>query len=136
MKGLQVTQNRAARIVTRMSWFTPTRVLLNKCRWLSVKQLVVYHRAVTVHKIIKTRTPMYLYQKMDSNHPYQTRQATSGKIRFGDQFEGKSSLARSSFCYGGTSNYNLIPADIRNEATLGNFKYKLRKWIKSNIPVD
>ena len=136
LKGLQVTQNRAARIVTRMSWFTPTRVLLNKCRWLSVKQLVVYHRAVTVHKIIKTRTPMYLYQKMDSNHPYQTRQATSGKIRFGDQFEGKSSLARSSFCYGGTSNYNLIPADIRNEATLGNFKYKLRKWIKSNIPVD
>ena len=31
LKGLQVTQNRAARVVSRMSWFTPTRVLLNKC---------------------------------------------------------------------------------------------------------
>ena len=33
LHALQVIQNRAARAVTRMSWFTPTRVLLNKCKW-------------------------------------------------------------------------------------------------------
>ena len=44
LHALQVIQNRAARAVTRLSWFTPSRTLLNKCIWLRLKQLVVYHR--------------------------------------------------------------------------------------------
>ena len=31
IKMLQVLQNRAARIVTKLSWFTPTKDLLNQC---------------------------------------------------------------------------------------------------------
>ena len=61
---------------------------------------------------------------------------TNENTLYGDQFGGKSSLAGKSFCYDGALNYNLIPADIRNVTTLGSFKYKLRKWVKSNIPVD
>ena len=136
LKALQVIQNRAARAVTRMSWFTPTRVLLEKCKWLSVKQLVFYHRVVTAHRIIKTKAPMYLNKKMSTNHPYQTRQATGGGIRFGEQFEGKSSLSGNSFCYSGTRDYNVIPAEIRAAKTIQNFKCKLRKWVKSNVPVS
>ena len=41
LTSLQVIQNRAARAVTRKSWFTSTRSLLKDCRWLSVEQLVV-----------------------------------------------------------------------------------------------
>ena len=52
LHALQVIQNRAARAVTRMSWFTPTRVLLNKCKWLSVKQLIFYQTVLTTHKIV------------------------------------------------------------------------------------
>ena len=42
LRGLQVLQNRAARCVCKLSWFTPTRILLNKCNWLSIRQLVFY----------------------------------------------------------------------------------------------
>ena len=119
-----------------MSWFTPTRALLKKCRWLSVKQLVFYHRVVTAHKIVKTNSPLYLHQRMTTTHPYPTRQATGGAIRFGEQFSRKSLLAGNSFCYSGTQDYNRIPADIRNVQTLKNFKFKLRKWVTSNIPED
>ena len=38
IKMLQVMQNRAARIITNQGWYTPTRILLNQCNWLSVKQ--------------------------------------------------------------------------------------------------
>ena len=55
-----------------MSGFTATRVLLNKCKWLRVKQLVFYHRVLTTHKIVKNRAPMYLYNKMNYSHPYET----------------------------------------------------------------
>ena len=128
LKGLQVIQNKAARAVTRMTWFTPTKVLLSKCRWLSVKQLVFYHRVVTAHKIIKSKISLYLHRKMSISHPYQTRQATDGAIRFGEQFEGRSSLAGNSFCYSGTVAYNMIPAELRAAKTIQNFKHRLRKW--------
>ena len=136
LKALQVTQNKAARAVTRMSWFTPTKVLLKKCRWLSVRQLVFYHRVVTAHKVIKSKAPLVLHRKMSTSHPYQTRQATEGAIRFGEQFEGKSSIAGNSFCYGGTLAYNMIPAGVRSAKTYQNFKYRLKKWVMSHVPVD
>ena len=43
---LQKAQNRAARVVTKLDWYTPTAELLNQCGWLSVHQLVVYHSVV------------------------------------------------------------------------------------------
>ena len=101
-----------------------------------MRQLVFYHRVVTAHKIIKSKAPLYLHMKMSTNHPYQTRQATDGAIRFGENFEGRSSLTGNSFCYGGTVAYNMIPAEVRAARTLQTFKQRLRKWVMSNIPVD
>ena len=89
---LQIFQNRAARLVTRLGWFTPVAMLLHQCGWLSVKQMVFYQRVVAVHKIVKTKSPLYLHQKMSTTHPYSTRQATGGAVRFGEQFGRKSLL--------------------------------------------
>ena len=73
---------------------------------------------------------------MSTSHLYQTRQATEGAIRFGEQIEGKSSIAGNSFCYGGTLAYNMIPAEVRSAKTYQNFKYRLKKWVMSHVPVD
>ena len=40
LRFLQVLQNRAARHVTKLSWYTSTKDLLNQCNWLSIKQLI------------------------------------------------------------------------------------------------
>ena len=82
LNSLQILQNRAARAVTRMFWFTPTMHLSKECNWLSVKQLVFYHRVLMTFKIVQNKTPMYLYQKMNTTHPCMTRQANGGGIRF------------------------------------------------------
>ena len=71
LHALQVIQNRAARAVTRMSWFTPTRVLLNKCKWLSVRQLVFYQTGLTTHKIVKTRGSLVPPQQDEHQSPIQ-----------------------------------------------------------------
>ena len=39
LQSLQVQQNHAARIVTRLGWGTDTKTLLGQIGWLSVKQL-------------------------------------------------------------------------------------------------
>ena len=52
LHALQVQLNKAARLVTGQSGFTSTRKLMETCRWLSVKQLVVYQSAIMIHKSI------------------------------------------------------------------------------------
>ena len=81
LKGLQVLQNTAARCVCKLSWFTPKRILLNKCNWLSIGQLVFYHTTLQVYKVLKSGTPLYISQKLVTEHPYPTRQATGGGLR-------------------------------------------------------
>ena len=48
IKAAQVIQNRVARIVTKLSWFTPQRNLLKQTNWLSIRQLIHYHTLIQV----------------------------------------------------------------------------------------
>ena len=136
LKSLQVLQNKAARIVTGSGWFTPKRRLLKLCRWLSVKQLIFYQSVVLTHKIATTGSPLYLASRMSTEHPRRTRQATTGCIRYGENFTANQSLIQKSFCHRAIGDYNSIPADIRVLQNMQTFKVKLKKWVEMNIPVD
>ena len=136
LNGLQVLQNRAARTVTKLSWFTPTRILLNKCKWLSIRQLVIYHSMLQVYKVMKSGTPLYLSQKLISEHPYPTRQATGGGLRYLGCNTGKQSTTQNSFFGRAPKLYNQIPAEIRSATSLPTFKKKLKLWVKENVPID
>ena len=114
LRALQLTQNRICRIITRKSWFTPTRVLLRECNWLSVHQLVEYHTLLSAHKIVTNKRPQYLHSKMCQYHSYNTRNT----VLFGDNFTAKSALAAKSFCYRATVAYNKskgLKADLRKQ---------------------
>ena len=133
LKALQISQNRAGRLVTGMSWFTPCRVLLSKCGWLSVKQLVAYHTILTVHNTVIKETPEYIYGKMcSSSNSYNTRQV----VKFDEKFEGKTERTKASFCYRGSILYNRLPMEIRATISIKSFKTKTKYWIKNNIPVE
>ena len=76
IKALQVTQNKAARIVTSCDIYTPISKLLQQCGWLSVSQLGMYHSLMLVYKTLTTRYPVYLHQKLTFQPPekhYKTR---------------------------------------------------------------
>ena len=131
VKSLQILQNRAARSVTGKSWWTPVRRLLQDCKWLSVRQLIFYQTALQTHKILMGGNPLFFGQKMRTNHPYRTRQAAGGGV-----WRGEEELTGTSFASRGAQVYNSLPTYIRNCRTLPTFKYKLRQWVTSNIPID
>ena len=110
----------------------PTRRLLNQCGWLSIRQLIFYHSAVAIFRTRESRLPVYLSQKLVTEHPYPTRLATGGGIRSEGIFGG---LTSKSFLIRGPRDFNNIPADIRNCKTLPTFKQKLKIWVKTKIPV-
>ena len=131
--ALQVSQNKVARIVTKLPWTTPTSVLLQQCGWLSVNQLIFYHSVLMLFKVKKQGYPKYLFDMhKDSEYSYSTRQATNSILKIK---QARLELSRESFRWRAAQQFNLIPKDIRDETSIDEFKSKVKSWIKTNIVV-
>ena len=130
LDAIQVQQLAGARVVCGFnSRFWSKRRLLNQVNWLSVRQLVLYHNLVQIHKTIITRRPQSLYRSISSNFPYRTRSAVNGQIRVNEDF------SQNSFKHRARQAYNRIPVDVRT-GSMETVKKKMKLWIKSNEPVD
>ena len=127
VRAVQVMQNKAARCVTKQSWFTPTRTLLLQCNWLSIEQLIVFHTALQVWSIKTNKCPHYLHSKLQ---PGRTRSAAQGNL---DIPVVQTSVASKSFKVRGPLVWNQIPPEIRSCRSRETFKKKLKEWIRVNI---
>ena len=136
LKSLQVQQLTAARTVCGfISRGWTKQKLLDRLGWLSIRQLIYYHTVIQAHKTIVSGKPAAIHESISTLHPYKTRSATGGLIRFGETFRGESSLVLASFKHRAVHFYNAVPVCIRT-GSLATVKYKLRKWVKQNVPVD
>ena len=133
LKALQIVQNKAARAVTRRGKYTPVAELLRQCGWLSVKQLVFYHSVVLIYKTILTTYPKYIYSKLSTQFPYNTRLAQTESVRMGEDFKSKLELTEKTFMNRATVSYNQLPPELRRIPTLDNFKPKLKEWVQENV---
>ena len=124
----------AARVVTRLSWDTPIRKLLHQCGWLSIAQLSAYHSLVQMFKILREKSPRYLYQKISSEFPYPTSSANANLIRMGPEFKTDKTLVMNSFRWRATRLWNQLPIQTRQIPKLSNFKQKTKSWVQENIP--
>ena len=130
IRAIQVMQNKAARIVTKLSWFTPTHLLLKQCNWLSVSQLIFFQTAVQIWKIRKYETPTSLFKRLK---PSNTRSGGDGTLSIP---LAESGLARKSFMVRSAVSWNQIPAEIRNIDNIHGFRIKLKQWFLINIDID
>ena len=129
LNAVQVQQLAAARAGFGC-WRWSRRKLLDKMGWLSVRQLVFYHSVLQVHKTLKTRVPLSLFQALSVDFPRRTRSAANGQIRQDDSF-----LSQATFKYRAMKSYNSVPDSVRTGST-ATVKRKLKQWIKTNIPID
>ena len=130
IRTLQVIQNKAARCVTKLTWFTPTRTLLRQCNWLSVQQLIFYHTAIQMWKIRKYELPVSLHDRF---HLRSTRSGSEGALTIPPS---DTSLAKKSFSVRAAATWNQIPVTIRNTESFTNFKRNLKQWVLVNIPIE
>ena len=134
--------NKAARLVTKLDRFTPTKILLKQCGWLSVKQLMVYHSLMLLQKVFKNQKPDFLYQMITSGSPQpNTRQAVAITRALADAGvhhqpsvpDCELSLTRSSWCWATVHWYSQLPPTLRSERKAGRFKTRLRDWVSRNV---
>ena len=140
--ALQVSQNKAARTVTRLDRFTSTKVLLLQCGWLSVRQLMLYHSLVLLHKTIRHKKPEFLHQKVTSgSHQPRTRQtiaaaatlAAAGAPRPPSINSCELQITRRSWCWNSVYWYNQLPINLQTEPKLQIFKTRLKQWVSTNM---
>ena len=130
IKMVQVTQNRAARLVTKQSWYTSTRNLLKQCNWLSVKQMIFMNSVVQVWKIVTFKTPASIHSELKHSN---TRSGDNGNLMI---CAAETALGRNSFMVRSLSMWNRVPVDIRNLKNQQAFKKKLKEWIIINIDIE
>ena len=134
---LQVLQNKAARIVTKLPWMTPTSVLLTQCGWLSVLQLIKYHSLVLMFKVKKDKRPHYIYEKIGATAGRSTRQEEERLANhiLKDERGFETATALKSYVPRTIGDWNNLPDYLRKMDNLKLFKPKLKLWIKENVPV-
>ena len=104
---LQIQQNAAARYVTKLSWYTPTKILLEQCGWLSVKQLIHYHSLLLFHKGMIENKPEFI----KNNLRYQTRETRHTFIQ--DKRRFKTGTAMKSFLPQTIADWNTLQNNIQ-----------------------
>ena len=130
IKAVQLMQNRAARSITKLGWFTPIKTLLDQCNWLSINQLVFYHTAIQVWKVKASECPVYINSKYN---PSNTRSSIQGTLLVPVVEKTTSSK---SFIVRSASTWNHLPQDLRNIKNLSTFKVNLKTWTKENISIE
>ena len=143
-------QNKAARSVAKLNKPTPTKILLNTCDWLSVRQLMAYHSLILLHKTLAHQAPKYLYEKVTASgqFKYKTRQASecppqfsfcvqhptdNGTIR--QDTSTKLGLVKKGWCWRSVEMFNTLPTNMRLEKKLPKFKTSLKNWVQRNINI-
>ena len=130
IKAVQVMQNKAARSVTKKTWYTPTHTLLQQCNWLSIKQLIFYHTVLQVWKVRTDTMPVYINSKIQLAI---TRSASEGTLRVPIV---EKSLSSKSFMVRSATMWNTVPTSIRSIKKFESFKRKLKQWTKANIEIE
>ena len=114
LSSLQIAQNEAARVVTKLDKRSPVSKLLRQTGWLSVRQLVFLHSVLLVSKVKNSKKPDYLADRLKTDYKYNTRISRQNLIQWGPEFRAKKSLTQRSWRWYGTANYNKIPQELRN----------------------
>ena len=135
LNSLQIVQNKAARCVAKRGKYTPIADLLAQCGWLSIRQLVFHHSVIMIYKTLQTTYPKYVFNKLASEFPYNTRLAQSDAVRMGPEFRAKLELTEGSFMNRATASYNQLPATLRQTVKIGTFKRKLKAWVLANVDI-
>ena len=116
---LQKLQNRAIRVITKSSYDTSARILLNSLGWDNLSVRRVKQKANLMHKCINNLVPGYLSNLFAPRTPNYYFRNEKKKLMLP---KPKTDYLKRSFSYRGAVLWNNPPEEIRTSNSLGFFK--------------
>ena len=134
MRKLQVLQNSSMRLLLKKGYETPTSVLLEESKSLSVNQLVAMNMLNQVWKIRNCHQPAYHYERLFGRlegSSASTRSIASQETSINFSL----SQGRGSFFYQAAILWNNIPPGVKTSSTKQQFKSRIKPWVLRSIPI-
>ena len=126
LSQLQRVQNSAARLIHQSTRYSPSSPLLHDLHWLPIKYRCISKILLITFKAIHGHAPSYIQDLVKVKH--QTRTLRSSTATYLDYPSIKSSknLGERSFYIAAPTEWNRLPANIRNSPSLDVFKKRLK----------
>jgi hypothetical protein len=131
---LQRTQNRALRIITGRSIYTPISELLKETGWMSVRQLVSYHSILVLRSSQALGKPKFLLRKIQTVGPRNTRLRTSANIY--PPPKPKKDVRRRGLLCRTIPVWNQLPKEMVAIEKHTHFKSLLKEWVRKNVGIN
>ena len=122
-------QKRAARIILKVDYMTPSAEMFKTLQWLSFPKRIKYHKALMVYKSLNGLAPDYLanlFTKISEKHSRNLRSVTNDDLAV--PF-AKTNYFQKSFSVEGANIWNSLPTDIKQIQNINTFKLSLRSHL-------
>jgi len=130
LKKIERLMLRGGRIILNVPYDTPSIVILQRLKWLTLKERTDYHKCIQMYKCLNFMSPTYLSDMFEQvNHEYSTRNSCNLKIKLCN-----TQMGQRSFTYIGATLWNYLPHNIRSASSLNVFKQNLLKYFLNSRP--
>ena len=126
IERLSKLQKRAARIILRADFMTPSTIMFERLEWLSVPKRLMYNKAVLTYKALNNLAPAYisgLLKPVSETHTRSLRSSENGLLSVP---RSRTALYDRSFSYSASKLWNALPQSIRTKPSLKSFKTSLK----------
>ena len=118
-------QNRAIRVITKSSYDTSSRFLLNSLGWDNLSVRRAKQKANLMYKCINNLAPAYLCNLFAPRTPNYYFRNAKKKLMLP---KPRTDYLKRSFSYSGALLWNNLPEEIRTSNSLGLFKRSSHRW--------
>ena len=125
VRKVQVVLNKAARFVTKLDKRTSTKILMERCNWLTIKELIGYHSLVSMWSIVNRKIPEQVYDIIIIN---EDRTISTTKARL--------LIVSKGFRWRTVPKWNCLPDVTRHNSAIGSFKKQVKTWIKQQRQIN
>ena len=125
LQTLQKLQNRAARIVAKSSFDTPSIGLIQSLNWPTVSDIIRGETATTVHKSLNGLVPEYLSILFEKKSTRNVRELRSTEADLSIPFR-KTNNGQRAISFRGPKLWNGHELDVKQAPSLATFKRRIR----------
>ena len=119
-------QKRAARIILRADYDTPSADMFSQLGWLSIPDRLKYNKAVLTYRAINNLSPEYITQlqkPVSEVHTLNLRSSKNGSLYVP---QARTALFDDSFSCSAPRLWNALPQTVKTSGSLSTFKQSLK----------
>ena len=132
IQKIQVIQNNVARLtIGNKSKRWSQKHLMDEMNWLCINDLITFHTTTTIHQTLNTKTPNYMYKRMQNNQQLPTRSSAINKLGPKPPNQGNTTHSKNTFIPRSYEIYNNIPDVITAIPGRRFFRTKMKRYLKN-----